>query len=211
MTRGRARLSRVRQGLALSGLCAVALVAAWTSGKLADRLGSRLGLELDRSLGGAWRAAQVQPERDPVLAAPAYAMTPNTVAAPEPEVEAPVAARRPPRAKRAKPEAAPQRGVRVSAATVLRLARSGARPEGSLVPPSDGCPAGLRLSGVGALGIGLRDGDVLTHADGRPATSRGGVIGSVIAARGAHQREIGGRFCRAGQSYNLIVDQPYLD
>ncbi len=202
----------MRRALALSVLCAVALVAAWTSGKVADRLGSRLGLELDRALGGAWRAALVQPERDPMLAAPASALTPDIVAAHEPEAEAPVPSKRAPRAKRAaKAVAIPQRGVRVSAATVLRLARSGARPEGSLVPPSGGCPAGLRLSGVSALGIGLRDGDVLTHADGRPATSRGGVIGSVIAARGAHQREISGRFCRGGESYNLLVDQPYMD
>ena len=64
---------------------------------------------------------------------------------------------------------------------------------------------------MGALGVGVRDGDVLTHAGGRPATSRADVVGMVIAARGAHQREIGGRFCRAGEVFNLIVEQPYLD
>jgi hypothetical protein len=31
----------------------------------------------------------------------------------------------------------------------------------------------------------------------------------VIGARGARQREVSGRFCRDGEAYNLVVEQPY--
>ena len=82
-------------------------------------------------------------------------------------------------------------------------------PSGAYVPAEGARPAGLQLQGVSALGVGLEDGDVLTHADGRPARSRGDVIGVVIAARGAGAREIGGRFWRNGEVWNLIVEQPY--
>src|SRR3954469_21099492 len=57
---------------------------------------------------------------------------------------------------RAKPSA-----LFVSEATVLKLAQSAARPRGSFVAQSPQHPAGLRLSGVAALGIGLQEGDIL--------------------------------------------------
>jgi hypothetical protein len=189
---------------ALAGLGAVALAAVWASGRLADRVALRAAAGLDATLGSAWRAAQAEPA----------AATPQAIVLPAPEPAEPSAPAVPLAAGRgrgAKARPAPKRGVRVSSAAVLRLANSGARPAGAPVPASAGCPAGLRLSGVGALGVGLRDGDVLTHAGGSPATSSGAVVGMVIAARGARQREIAGRFCRAGELYNLVVEQPYLD
>ncbi len=101
-------------------------------------------------------------------------------------------------------------GIRVSAASVLRLANAGARPAGHYVP-SDGIrPAGLELSGVGALGIGMRDGDVLTNAGGRAATSAGAVVGAVIGARSARTPEISGVFWRGGEPWQIVVEQPYI-
>lgn len=104
----------------------------------------------------------------------------------------------------------PKKGIRVRAARVLALANAGVRPSGTFVPARGRRPAGLALSGVSALGIGLRDGDVLTHAAGRPALSAGDVIGVVIGARAGRASEISGRFWRDGEPWNLIVEQPYV-
>ncbi len=105
---------------------------------------------------------------------------------------------------------APHRGVRIPAATVLRVANSGARPTGIPVPAEGSRPAGLMLSGVSALGVGIQDGDVLTHAAGRPALSESDVISMVIAARGQEVPVIGGQFWRNGEPWNLVVEQPYV-
>ena len=56
--------------------------------------------------------------------------------------------------------------VRVRAERVLSLANAGVRPRGVPVPASAEHPAGLRLSGVSSLGVGLEDGDVLTRVGG---------------------------------------------
>ena len=101
-------------------------------------------------------------------------------------------------------------GIRVAADTVLSLAESGASPNGVFVPAEERRPAGLMLLGVSGLGIGLRDGDILTHAAGRSATSEGQVVSLVLAARGARQPRIFGRVWRDGRSFSLVVDQPYL-
>jgi hypothetical protein len=66
------------------------------------------------------------------------------------------------------------------------------------------------LLGVSGLGVGLRDGDILTHALGQPATSEGGVISAVVAARGARQAKLSGRVWRAGRTLSLVVEQPYV-
>ncbi|MBI3202605.1 MAG: hypothetical protein HYZ29_13775 [Myxococcales bacterium] len=104
---------------------------------------------------------------------------------------------------------APTKGIRVRADAVLRLANGGARPGGVPVPARGDRPAGLALTGVSALGIGLVDGDVLTHAAGRPALSPGDVIGVVIGSRASQAPEIWGRFWRNGEPWNLVVEQPY--
>jgi hypothetical protein len=63
---------------------------------------------------------------------------------------------------------------------------------------------------VSALGIGLIDGDVLTHAGGRPATSASSVIGMILGARAKRIPELSGRFWRKGEVWNLSVEQPYV-
>ncbi|MEZ4221128.1 MAG: hypothetical protein R3B13_09370 [Polyangiaceae bacterium] len=106
--------------------------------------------------------------------------------------------------------AVPRKGVRVSAGRVLALANAGARPSGVFVPARGARPAGLALTGVSALGVGLIDGDVLTHAGGRPASSAAAVVGMVLGARARGLPELSGRFWRNGESWNLIVEQPYV-
>lgn len=103
------------------------------------------------------------------------------------------------------------RGLFVSAEQVLRLSRVGARPGGIPVSPAGTRPGGLLLTGVGGLGVGLRDGDILTEALGQPAVSEESVVGAIIRARGARQAQLSGRVWRDGRVFPLIVAQPYLD
>ena len=100
-------------------------------------------------------------------------------------------------------------GVRVSAAQVLGLASRRAMPQAAPVKANAQHPAGLLLSGVSALGVGLLDGDVLTEAAGQKALSVAGVVGVVLAARGRQVPAISGKFFRAGVPFLLTVEQPY--
>jgi hypothetical protein len=164
------------------------------AGSLADRLGRDLG----RALAGV--AGQLVTNRAPEL--------PLTVIAPLAEAEL-----EPPKKAAAVARAVPrpiQKGVYVRADAVLRLARVGARPSGVPVRATADRPAGLALVGVSGLGVGLADGDILTHAAGVPARSAGQVVGLVIASRGARAGQISGRFWRRGAYYDLVVEQPYV-
>jgi hypothetical protein len=76
----------------------------------------------------------------------------------------------------------PARGVMVNRARVLAAAKAGIRPSGSSVAATPYRPSGLALHGVGIVGVGLRDGDVVTRVGGARATSQGAVIGAVTAA-----------------------------
>lgn len=103
----------------------------------------------------------------------------------------------------------PTRGLRVSAAMVLRLANRGVRPSGSPVAATDEHPAGLALQGVSGLGVGLRDGDILTQCAGAPASSAGAVIGAVLAARQRRAPAMSGVVYRGAEKIALYVEMPY--
>jgi len=103
------------------------------------------------------------------------------------------------------------RGILVRAATVLRLAKAGARPSATPVPASGAQPAGLAFAGVGGLGVGVRDGDVLTEVSGAPASSVAAVINAVVAARSARARAVSARFWRDGEPWQLVVEMPYVE
>jgi hypothetical protein len=113
------------------------------------------------------------------------------------------------RGRRAAPAAKPS-AVFVSEAAVLKLAQGSARPQGSFVTQSSTHPAGLRLTGVAALGIGVQDGDILIEALGVTPQSPGQVIGAVIEARARHARYLSGTLWRRGQTFSITVEQPYL-
>lgn len=106
---------------------------------------------------------------------------------------------------------APAKGIFVPASSVLKLASRGGRPRGTPVKASGARPAGLRLSGVSALGIGLEDGDVLTRALGRPALSASSVVESVLVARAKRVKVLDGEIYRGNDRYLIQVEQPYLD
>lgn len=151
------------------------------------------------------------------------ATAPFAAAPPEPQLEvtevAPVApaelsfevATKPHGVRATKPIAkAKPSALFVSEATVLRLAQSSARPQGSFVAQSDQHPAGLRLSGVAALGIGVQDGDILIEALGITPRGPGQVIGAIIEARAKQARFLSGTLWRQGQTFPITVEQPYL-
>lgn len=98
----------------------------------------------------------------------------------------------------------------VSAAKVLELSQSAARPQSAFVPATATHPAGLRLSGVAGLGIGVQDGDILIEALGVTPQSPGQIIGAIIEARAKQARYLSGKLWRRGQVLRITVEQPYL-
>jgi len=114
-----------------------------------------------------------------------------------------------PRAATPRPAAKPS-ALFVSEATVLKLAQSAARPRGSFVAKSPEHPAGLRLSGVAALGIGVQDGDILIEALGITPRAPGEIVGAIIEARAKQARFLSGTLWRSGQTFPITVEQPYL-
>lgn len=111
----------------------------------------------------------------------------------------------------AKTSASSLPAVFVPAGKVLRLANSGAKPTGRAVTPDGVRPAGVQVFGASALGLGVRDGDVITRVSGVPVTSAGQIIGLILAARGARQAVIVGEVYRGQRQYTLTVEQPYVE
>lgn len=108
--------------------------------------------------------------------------------------------------RRAKP-----RAVHIDASTVLRLASRGSAPTGRLVPATAARPAGLRVFGVGAYGVGLVDGDVLVEVDGLPVAGSGEVVAAVIGARARRRPVMTGKLYRGRDPILLTVEMPYPD
>lgn len=111
---------------------------------------------------------------------------------------------------RARPAEARGGGLRVSARQVLSLAERRAMPRAVAVPADGRHPAGLKLLNVSGLGVGMRDGDILTRVAGAPALSTGAVVELVLRARARQAPEISAEFWRNGARWSLVVEQPYL-
>jgi hypothetical protein len=101
------------------------------------------------------------------------------------------------------------RAVFIGHDTMLRLVNERAVPEGRPVPRAGQRPAGIQLLGVTPMGLGMRDGDILTDVEGRSVTSEAAVVGAVVAALSRHAPTIQARFFRAGRPWTLIVEIPY--
>ncbi|HEX6275103.1 MAG TPA: hypothetical protein VFZ53_18820 [Polyangiaceae bacterium] len=181
-------------------------LAAWGSARTADAGGVALGAALS-AVADVLRTEQRPADDDAALDEP----IPNAALAAPGLAEG--SGRRVPGAKRGKNGQAqsPARSLFVSAETVLRLAGSRVTPKGVRVPASGSRPAGLSLRGVDGLGIGLRDGDVLTRALGQPALSSSAVVRAILVARSNRVRVLEGEFYRGSERWTLRVEQPYLD
>ena len=179
-------------------------LGAWASAHVADRAGAAAAVAL--SVLAPLAKPSPSTEEPDAFEQDAVIPTEQLI------VAEPVAAPPPVKGKK-RGKALPASGppvVFVSKAAVLGLASTGARPHGVPVTASGVRPPGLRLSGVAALGVGLRDGDVLTRALGQPALSSGAVIRAVLVARAHHAAVLEGEFWRGNQRFLLRVEQPYL-
>jgi hypothetical protein len=146
------------------------------------------------------------------LAVPVALPPPETsveveVAVDEPTELATQRGRKPGRAPKALPKA--PAALFVSRTTVLALAQSAARPRGSFVAKTALHPAGLQLSGVAALGIGLQDGDILIEAMGIAPRASAEIVGAVVEARARRAEALSGTIWRRGQTFRITVQQPY--
>ncbi|HYO96233.1 MAG TPA: hypothetical protein VER33_17060 [Polyangiaceae bacterium] len=196
---------RVILALTLLGVVPVSTVILL--GRWADAAGAQVGREAAAWCSKLPRGATDQPatqERNQgVIAGPlAEAVAPAARSASKRATN--------PRRKGAKPVANAASGVFVPASAVLNLARVGLLPQAAAVPAAGSRPAGLKLSGVGGLGLGMRDGDVLTRVAGVPVASVSQVIALVVQAREKRARHIGAEFFRDGLRWSLTVEQPYL-
>jgi hypothetical protein len=187
----------VRRLLALVPLPLVVLLATWGSARVADRAGSVMAglFGVMASFVIAPPAAKEDPDLVPTSANPAE----QTAPAPEPPAKKGTRAKRP----------APSKVLFVSADTVLKVASKKVQLRGVPVPRDGARPAGLRLIGVSALGVGLLDGDVLTRALGRPVMSRSEVVHAVLRARARQEKVLEGEFYRGTERWVLRVEQPY--
>lgn len=74
-------------------------------------------------------------------------------------------------------------------------------------------PAGIELSNVAALGIGLSEGDRLLSVDGVPVTERAQVIGAVLSARSRRAEQmtatLARRTTKGVKRFTVVVEQPY--
>jgi hypothetical protein len=174
--------------------------AAWASASVADRAGATAARALAVVAVLLRAPAPEAPELD-------ENMLPTDVV----EASAPIAAP-PVKAKKrgAKGQLSGPPVVFIAREAVMNLASTGARPRGVPVPGTALRPAGLKLLGVAGLGVGLRDGDVLTRALGVPALSSSAVIQAVLAARARHAAVLEGEFWRGTERWVIRVEQPYL-
>lgn len=172
---------------------------------------------LGRELGGSaamllQAAALPRPplEPAPALPLPIEAQTPEATLPQVEEDVLPLRAANPASGKRRTQPSTQGPSVRISARQVLTLAQASGVPHAVPVAASARHPAGLRLSGVASLGIGMQDGDVLTRVAGVPVSAVSQVTELVLRARSRHVPEMAAEFWRQGARGLLVVEQPYL-
>jgi len=102
-----------------------------------------------------------------------------------------------------------RRSIHITSATVLCLAQQGLQPTGKPVGAKGKRPAGIAVFGVSGLGLGVRDGDVVTDILGQPVRSVAQGIALIIAARVSNRATIEGTVWHAMRPYTVTVEQPY--
>jgi hypothetical protein len=194
-------------------LLALPFVAVvWTNGRLVDSLAlsaaaplSRAAAAIEASLPEPAPAPKPLPPTAEALALDAD-LGEETTAAEASPAAAPSKQTPLKRVVAAKP-----RGLLVRRARVLEVARAGIRPSGAPVAATFYRPAGLALVGVSALGVGLRDGDVVTRVGGTPARSVGAVVGAASGALRSGAPALGAEVWRGGRRILVTVELPQLE
>lgn len=75
------------------------------------------------------------------------------------------------------------------------------------VDPS-GHPLGARLHGVGSLGLGLGDGDIVTRIDGRATATADDATGAALGAYASGEATAHATLLRAGRTVRVTVHIP---
>lgn len=102
-------------------------------------------------------------------------------------------------------------GLFVPRRRLMAIVEAGARPSSAGYAPATAWrPAGTVLAGVGGLGVGLRDGDVVTRVGGAQATSPNAVVGAVGAALRRQAPAIDAEVWRDRHRISLTVELPKL-
>jgi hypothetical protein len=97
----------------------------------------------------------------------------------------------------------------ISEARLRRLTASQLRGVGwATVERPEETPAGVRLSGVGALGLGLADGDLVTSINGRPTPSYDDATAAGAAAWASGARAAHATIVRRGETIAVTVEIP---
>ncbi len=112
--------------------------------------------------------------------------------------------------RKLEPRVKSTKGVYVSADQVERLSRVTKVPASRFVEPKGERPAGLQVAGVSGLGIGVRDGDVLTRVAGANVKSSAAVISTVLQLRAKRVAAISGEFWRGQERFQIVFQMPYL-
>lgn len=104
--------------------------------------------------------------------------------------------------------------AKVPSARILEWANQRLVPVGRGRGAGYGLPAGIELSNVNALGIGLLDGDRLVSVNGVGVQERAQVISIVLGARGRRERTIVATLWRrtsaGARMFTVTMEQPYL-
>jgi hypothetical protein len=197
----------------LLALAAAVVIAVVWARSIADRVANSLG----NGIGRAVFVLTPTPEKDPVASGAADVLA--IVDMPVEEVDeasdtevddAETSVQGKTGTRHKKKAVVPRHSVFIPAGAVLRLANAGARPSALPVKPKGGRPAGLALRGVSGLGVGMRDGDVLTRVAGQPVQSVAEVVSIVLVLRSKLAPRIDAVFWRGGAPWTLVVEQPYI-
>ncbi|MBW2453871.1 MAG: hypothetical protein JRI68_05155 [Deltaproteobacteria bacterium] len=200
-------VSRAARRRPLLALLLLPFVAVFVAGRAAVApLAMRLALPVDVA---ADRLAALPTAREPQPLPP----TPEAESIAQLDDSPNEASVAPPAAGSIRPAPGPVKpppaiGILVGRKRVQAAVKAGIRPSGTPVPATPWRPAGLALAGVSALGVGLRDGDVLVRAGGTPARSDGAVIGAVRGALESRARAISGEVWRGERRIVITVELP---
>jgi hypothetical protein len=99
--------------------------------------------------------------------------------------------------------------VRISAATVQwAIDDRGAHIHAKTARGADGGAAGIRLSGVSPLGIGLRDGDLIVAVEGKPALDEEAATDLALSAIARGAMALHATAMRGDRSFPITADLP---
>ncbi len=203
-------MSRALLALVLGSAGLLASLETWAEqqiGPSLTRLGGSLGeMMLEPANGGADAPGEVDWE---VIERGVTSTPAELGEKPRPPSSAPVSGA--PTKNVTKAETKSEASMFISAERVLRLSREASVPVSRYVPAKGLRPAGLQVAGVAGLGIGVRDGDVLTRVAGAEVRSSAAVVSSVLQLRAKKVKAISGELWRGQERILITFEMPYLE